>query len=58
MKLSEANKYELASAMEFVLDGLHQSSRIAKDEVDRVTAYKDLIGSIFAGKGKSIEEEF
>ena len=57
MKLSEANKYELASAMEFVLDGLHQSSRIAKDEVDRVTAYKDLIGSIFAGKGKSIEEE-
>lgn len=58
MKLSEANKYELASAMEFVLDGLHQSSRIAKDEVDRLTAYKDLVGSIFTGKGKSIEEEF
>jgi magnesium chelatase subunit I len=58
MKLSESNKYELASAMEFVLDGLHQSSRIAKDEVDRLTAYKDLVGSIFTGKGKSIEEEF
>jgi magnesium chelatase subunit I len=58
MKLTETNKYELASAMEFVLDGLHQSSRIAKDEVDRLTAYKDLVGSIFTGKGKSIEEEF
>ncbi len=57
LKLTEANKYELASAMEFVLDGLHQSSRIAKDEVDRLTAYKDLVGSIFSGKGKSIEEE-
>jgi magnesium chelatase subunit I len=58
MKLTESNKYELASAMEFVLDGLHQSSRIAKEEVDRLTAYKDLVGSIFTGKGKSIEEEF
>jgi magnesium chelatase subunit I len=58
MKLSESNKHELASAMEFVLDGLHQSSRIAKDEVDRFTAYKDLVGSIFTNKGKGIEEEF
>ena len=58
MKLSEANNYELASAMEFVLDGLHQSSRIAKDEVDRLTAYKDLVGSIFTNKGRNIEEEF
>ncbi|HTY37185.1 MAG TPA: sigma 54-interacting transcriptional regulator, partial [Bacteroidota bacterium] len=58
MKIGDSDKYELASAMEFVLDGLHQSSRIAKDEVDRMTAYKDLVGSIFAGKGKSIEEEF
>ncbi|MEK6756242.1 MAG: magnesium chelatase [Bacteroidota bacterium] len=58
MKLSDSNKYELASAMEFVLDGLHQSSRIAKDEVDRITSYKDLVGSIFSVKGKGIEEEF
>jgi len=57
LKISESNKYELASAMEFVLDGLHQSSRIAKDEVDRMTSYKDLVGSIFTVKGKGIEEE-
>ena len=57
LKLSESNKYELASAMEFVLDGLHQSSRIAKDEVDRMTSYKDLVGSIFTVKGRGLEEE-
>ena len=56
MKLHESDKYELASAMEFVLDGLHQSSRIAKDEVDRLTSYKDLVGSIFDGNNKGIEE--
>ncbi|MGA9363034.1 MAG: magnesium chelatase [Bacteroidota bacterium] len=58
MKLSEENRYELASAMEFVLDGLHQNSKIAKDEVDHVTSYKDLVGSIFFGKEKNIEEEY
>jgi magnesium chelatase subunit I len=57
LKLSETNKYELASAMEFVLDGLHQSSRIAKDEVDRVTAYKDLVGSIFTNTDRNLDED-
>ncbi len=57
MKIPEENKQELASAMEFVLDGLHQNSKIAKDEVNQVTAYKDLVGSIFLQKGKSGFEE-
>lgn len=58
MNIPEGNKEEFASAMEFVLDGLHQSSRIAKDEIDHITAYKDLVQSIFMGKGKaSFEEE-
>ena len=56
MKIPEESKYELASAMEFALDGLHQFSKIAKDEVDHVTAYKDLVGSIFAGRGKNDDE--
>jgi magnesium chelatase subunit I len=38
---------ELASLMEFVLDGLHQNSKIAKDEVDSVVLYKDMVGSMF-----------
>jgi magnesium chelatase subunit I len=58
MKLSEDNRYELASAMEFVLDGLHQNSKIAKDEVEHVTSYKDLVGSIFFSREKSTEEEY
>jgi magnesium chelatase subunit I len=58
LKLSEENRYELASAMEFVLDGLHQNSKIAKDEVEHVTSYKDLVGSIFFSKEKSTEEEY
>ncbi len=48
---------ELASLMEFVLDGLHQNSKIAKDEVDHVTSYKDMIGSIFSGPGRGFEED-
>ncbi len=42
--------WELPSVMEFVLDGLHQNSRIAKDELDHRTSYKDLVGSIFSGR--------
>jgi magnesium chelatase subunit I len=57
LQMPETNKHELASAMEFVLDGLHQSSRLAKDEVDRTTAYKDLVGSIFTTKGRGLEED-
>jgi len=50
-------KYEFPSVMEFVLDGLHQNSKIAKDEVDHVTSYKDLVGSIFSGPGRGFEED-
>ncbi len=57
LKIGNDDKHELASAMEFVLDALHQCSKIAKDEVDHVTAYKDMVGSIFTGKGINIEEE-
>jgi magnesium chelatase subunit I len=48
---------DLPSAMEFVLDGLHQNSRIAKDEVEHRTSYKDLVGSIFAGRNQMDEED-
>ncbi|HUI66091.1 MAG TPA: sigma 54-interacting transcriptional regulator [Bacteroidota bacterium] len=50
-------RYELPSVMEFVLDGLHQNSKIAKDEMDHRTAYKDLVGSIFTGQGKMYEDD-
>jgi magnesium chelatase subunit I len=56
MKVPDNNKYEFASAMEFTLDGLHQFSKIAKDEIDHNVEYKDLVGSIFTGRGKSEDE--
>ena len=51
------NPFELATAMEFVLDALHQYSKIAKDDVDTTTVYKDLIGSIFQRQEETLEEE-
>jgi len=45
------SEHELASLMEFVLDGLHQNSKIAKDEVDSQVMYKDLVGSMFTQGG-------
>lgn len=59
MNIHEAKKYELASAMEFVLDGLHQNSKIAKDEIDGIVSYKDMVGSIFTRPrgGYNLEED-
>ena len=56
LKVDDSRKYELATSMEFVLDGLHQFSRIAKDDSDNVVAYKDLVGSIFPPKGRYEED--
>ena len=50
-------RYELPSVMEFVLDGLHQSSKIAKDEVGHAISYTDLVGSIFTGQGRIYEDD-
>jgi magnesium chelatase subunit I len=46
--LPDLEEAELPSAMEFVLDALHQCSKIAKDESDRHTLYTDMVGSIFS----------
>ncbi len=43
---SITSDYELATMMEFVLDGLHQNSKIAKDEADDIISYKDMLGSM------------
>lgn len=40
--------YERPVVMEFVLDGLHQNSRIARDESDAGITYRDMVGSIFS----------
>lgn len=56
--ISPSNPYELATGMEFVLDGLHQSSKIAKEEFVTHTSYKDMLGAIFTSKrGRPDDEE-
>jgi magnesium chelatase subunit I len=50
LKVSDI-KAELASAMEFVLEGLHQNSRLAKEEAETGISYRDMLGSIFGKKG-------
>jgi hypothetical protein len=57
MKLTDDDRYTLASAMEFTLDGLHQFSKIAKYEMNHIIEYKDLVGSIFTGRGKGEEDD-
>jgi hypothetical protein len=45
--------------MEFVLDGLHQHSKLAKEEafgIPEIT-YRDMVGSIFSRAGAVDEEE-
>lgn len=44
------NEYELASMMEFMLDGLHNNSKIAKDEADDSVSYKDMVGAMLYSK--------
>lgn len=54
---SAKSRSELAVTMEFILDGLHQFSKIAKEEGHGNTMYKDMVGSIFTGRGRDVEEE-
>jgi magnesium chelatase subunit I len=57
LKVDAANVHEMATAMEFVLDGLHQNSKIAKEEVESHVSYRDMIGSMFTRPRGGFEEE-
>jgi len=55
LKVDERNPYELGTAMEFILDALHQNSKLAKEELDSTATYKDMLGTLFRSRGE--EEE-
>jgi magnesium chelatase subunit I len=57
MKYIDRNPAECAAAMEFVLDGLHQNSKIAKDVVSHTTSYKDMVGTIFGSQAQFAVED-
>ncbi|MCP4728039.1 MAG: magnesium chelatase [bacterium] len=53
MKLGdEEDKTEIATAMEFVLEGLHQHSVLSKDQVANHSSYGHFADSIFSSLGK------
>ena len=47
LNLATSDSYLLSVAMEFVLEGLHQNSKIGKEEGEAQSSYRDMVGSIF-----------
>ena len=45
-KMNESGKAELATAMEFLLEGLHQNSSLSKDVLEAGSTYKDMMGAM------------
>ncbi len=45
--MKEIKGSELSVAMEFVLEGLHQSSLLAKEDIDRGILYCDMLGAMY-----------
>lgn len=52
-----SDRYTHALGMEFILEGLYQSSKIAKEEGEAAASYRDMVGSIFTGGGIRFDEE-
>jgi magnesium chelatase subunit I len=48
---------EGALAMEFVLEGLHQNSLLAKEDLESAVSYKDMLKTMFESMGTSSGEE-
>jgi magnesium chelatase subunit I len=48
---------ELPLAMEFVLEGLHQNSLIAREDLEGAVSYKDMLKTMFESMGTSRGEE-
>ena len=55
--ISRPNHYEMATAMEFILEALHHNSKVAKDDGSNGAVYRDMVGAIFPGAGKYDEDE-
>jgi len=48
---------ELPLAMEFVLEGLHQNSLIAREDLDAAVSYKDMLKTMFESMGSGRGDE-
>jgi magnesium chelatase subunit I len=50
-KLTPAGEEEAALAMEFVLEGLHQNSLVAREELGAKVSYRDMLKQMFESMG-------
>lgn len=57
LETDTSDEYQLTTAMEFVLEGLHQHSKIAKAEIEGVISYSDMLGTLFTMKPDYEEED-
>jgi magnesium chelatase subunit I len=48
---------QLPLAMEFVLEGLHQNSLVAREDLDAAVSYKDMLKTMFESMGSGRGEE-
>lgn len=57
MKTENKDAMTLATAMEFVLEGLHQNSSLSKDWIESHVSYKDIMGTMLGKINWEKEEE-
>lgn len=57
LSLIESDTHGLAVGMEFVLEGLHQYSKLGKEEGNTEASYRDMVGSIFTSGAGQFEDE-
>ena len=54
---SPASPQETASAMEFVLEALHQHSLLGKDQIQHESRYSDMMGSVLGTLGRLEDDD-
>src|SRR5690606_21009661 len=54
---SPAGPAETASAMEFVIEALHQHSLVGKDRVESASKYADIMGSVLGSIGRFDDDD-
>lgn len=61
VKKQFSDKIELSdhyALMDFLIEGLHQNSKIGKDDLDETTSYTDMLGSMLGGMSELDDDEY
>lgn len=53
-----AGKSDLYPLMDLVIEGLHQNSKLGKEDLDDTRSYSDMLGSMLGGMGNFDDDEF